>query len=143
MHGASPGRTGPIPVRFAGSCCLPWGVRSHVQCRHQIPSLCPSRSRRHLRRGYTLSGGKKIGGVLGRAFGGKAGAVLGGVSLDSKTADVVLTLTDVRSTEQVALAQGHAKKTDLGWGAGGARFGGGGTEIRSTAAGVSSDVAAG
>jgi hypothetical protein len=31
----------------------------------------------------------------------------------------VLTLTDVRSTEQVALEQGHAKKTDLGWGAGG------------------------
>jgi hypothetical protein len=32
---------------------------------------------------------------------------------------VVLTLTDVRSTEQVSIQQGHAKKTDLGWGAGG------------------------
>jgi hypothetical protein len=66
------------------------------------------------------AGGKNIGGLLGGALGGIAGAVAGGVSLKSKTADVVLTLTDVRSTEQVAIEQGHAKKTDLGWGAGGA-----------------------
>ena len=65
------------------------------------------------------SGGKRIGGILGGVLGGVAGAVVGGISLKSKTADVVLTLTDVRSTEQVALEQGHAKKTDLGWGAGG------------------------
>ncbi len=71
------------------------------------------------------SGGKKIGGLLGGLVGGTAGAALGGISLKSKTADVVLTLTDVRSTEQVALAQGHAKKTDLGWGAGGGAFFGG------------------
>ena len=71
------------------------------------------------------SGGKKIGGMLGGLVGGAAGAVLGGVSLKSKTADVVLTLTDVRSTEVVATVQGHAKKTDLGWGGGaGAFFGG-------------------
>lgn len=38
---------------------------------------------------------------------------------------MVLTLTDVRSTEQVSLQQGHAKKTDLGWGAGGGAFFGG------------------
>ena len=68
------------------------------------------------------SGGKKIGGIVGGLFHGAAGAVLGGISLKSKTADVVLTMTDVRSTEQVALAEGHAKKTDLGWGAGGGAF---------------------
>ena len=68
------------------------------------------------------SGGKKIGGLLGGLVGGAVGAVAGGISLKSKTADVVLTLTDVRSTEQVALAQGHAKKTDLGWGGGGGAF---------------------
>jgi curli biogenesis system outer membrane secretion channel CsgG len=66
------------------------------------------------------AGGKNFGGLLGGMLGGVAGAVVGGISLKSKTADVVLTLTDVRSTEQVALQQGHAKKTDLGWGAGGA-----------------------
>jgi curli biogenesis system outer membrane secretion channel CsgG len=65
------------------------------------------------------SGGKNIGGILGGFVPGLAGAVLGGISLKSKTADVVLTLTDVRSTEQVSIQQGHAKKTDLGWGAGG------------------------
>ncbi len=53
---------------------------------------------------------------------GLAGVVAGGVSMKSKEADVVLTLTDVRSTEQVALEQGHYKKTDIGWGAGGAGF---------------------
>ncbi len=60
------------------------------------------------------SGGKKIGGILGGMVGGVVGAVAGGISLKSKTASVVLTLTDVRSTEQVSLAQGTAKKTDLG-----------------------------
>src|ERR1700676_5363565 len=71
------------------------------------------------------SGGTNIGGVLGGFLPHGVGALVGGVSLKSKTADVVLTLTDVRSTEQVALEQGHAKKTDLGWlGGGGAFFGG-------------------
>jgi curli biogenesis system outer membrane secretion channel CsgG len=67
-----------------------------------------------------------IGGILGGLIGHGAGAVLGGVSLSKKTADVVLTLTDVRSTEQVALEQGHSDKTDIGWsGGGGAGFWGG------------------
>ncbi|MGH8217740.1 MAG: CsgG/HfaB family protein [Steroidobacteraceae bacterium] len=65
------------------------------------------------------SGGTRVGGVLGGFLPHGFGAVLGGISLKSKTADVVLTLTDVRSTEQVALEEGHAKKTDLGWGGGG------------------------
>jgi curli biogenesis system outer membrane secretion channel CsgG len=67
-----------------------------------------------------------IGGILGGLIGHGAGAVLGGVSISKKTADVVLTLTDIRSTEQVALEQGHADKTDVGWsGGGGAGFWGG------------------
>ena len=65
------------------------------------------------------SGGRHLGGILGGLVPGLGGVLLGGISLKSKTADVVLTLTDVRSTEQVSLQQGHAKKTDLGWGAGG------------------------
>jgi hypothetical protein len=68
------------------------------------------------------SGGKNIGGLLGGVLPGIAGVVAGGVNMKSKTADVVLTLTDVRSTEQVSLQQGHAKKTDIGWGAGGGGF---------------------
>src|SRR5579859_2031572 len=72
------------------------------------------------------SGGTKVGGILGGLLPHGAGALFGGISLKSKTADVVLTLTDVRSTEQVALEEGHAKKTDLGWagGGGGGFFGG-------------------
>ena len=72
------------------------------------------------------SGGSNIGAVLGGLLPHGVGALAGGVSLKSKTADVVLTMTDVRSTEQVALEQGHAKKTDLGWmgGGGGGFFGG-------------------
>jgi curli biogenesis system outer membrane secretion channel CsgG len=72
------------------------------------------------------SGGTNIGGMLGGLLPHGIGALAGGVSLKSKTADVVLTMTDVRSTEQVALEQGHAKKTDLGWmgGGGGGFFGG-------------------
>jgi curli biogenesis system outer membrane secretion channel CsgG len=71
------------------------------------------------------AGGKNIGGILGGMVGGLAGAVMGGISMKSKTAAVVLTLTDVRSTEQVSLQQGTAKKTDIGWGAGGGGFFGG------------------
>ena len=68
------------------------------------------------------SGGKHFGGALGGLVGHGVGAVVGGVSLKSKTADVVLTLTDVRTTEQVAVVKGHAKKTNLGWGAGGGGY---------------------
>src|SRR2546426_9138464 len=73
------------------------------------------------------AGGKglgAIGGFLGHRLGGLAGVAIGGVNLKSKTADVVLTLTDVRSTVQLAQVQGHAKKTNVGWGvAGGGYFG--------------------
>ena len=72
------------------------------------------------------AGGSRIGGILGGLIGHGAGAILGGISINKKTADVVLTLTDIRSTEQVALEQGHASKTDVGWaGGGGAGFWGG------------------
>jgi hypothetical protein len=68
------------------------------------------------------SGGTNIGGMIGGLLPHGIGLIAGGVSLKSKTADVVLTLTDVRSTEQVSLEQGHAKKTDLGFGGGGGGF---------------------
>jgi hypothetical protein len=68
------------------------------------------------------AGGKRFGGMLGGLLPGVAGVIAGGISMKSKTADVVLTLTDVRSTEQVALEQGHYKKTDIGWAGGGLGF---------------------
>ena len=69
------------------------------------------------------AGGNAIGGLIGGLVGGRAGAAIGGLDMKRKTADVVLTVTDVRSTEQVAMAEGSAKKTDIGWGAGGGLFG--------------------
>lgn len=72
------------------------------------------------------AGGNAIGGLLGGLVGGRAGAVIGGLNMKRKTADVVLTVTDVRSSEQVAMAEGSAKKTDIGFGGAGALFGGGG-----------------
>src|SRR5256885_7669548 len=65
------------------------------------------------------AGGKglgAVGGFLGHHLGGLAGAAIGGGNLKNKTADVVLTLTDVRSPVQLAQGQGHAKKTNVGGG---------------------------
>jgi curli biogenesis system outer membrane secretion channel CsgG len=70
------------------------------------------------------AGGNAVMGLLGGLVGGGAGAVIGGVNFKKKTADVVLTVTDVRSSEQVAMAEGSARKTDIGWGGSGAFFGG-------------------
>ncbi len=71
------------------------------------------------------AGGNRFGAALGGLLGGVAGAVVGGINLKKKSADVVLTVTDVRSSEQLVLSEGHSTKTDLGWGAGGGLFGGG------------------
>ncbi len=49
-----------------------------------------------------------------------------GINFRSKTADVLLTVTDVRSSEQVAMAEGNSKKTDISWGGRGSLFSGGG-----------------
>ncbi|HYR66733.1 MAG TPA: CsgG/HfaB family protein, partial [Reyranella sp.] len=69
------------------------------------------------------AGGHRVGGLIGGLVGGaRAGAVLGGINTKKKTADVVLTLTEVRSSEQVATVEGHAKKTDIGWGGRGTLF---------------------
>ncbi len=82
--------------------------------------------------------GNKIGGLLGGLIGDRtAAAVVGGINIKRKTADVVLTVTDARSSEQVAMSEGHASKTDLGWSAGagvfrGAALGGGATGYANT-----------
>jgi len=69
------------------------------------------------------AGGNKFGGIVGGLVGSRAvGAAVGGINTKKKTADVVLTLTDVRSSEQMSTVEGHAKKTDIGWGAGGSLF---------------------
>ncbi|HEX7816469.1 MAG TPA: CsgG/HfaB family protein [Dyella sp.] len=70
------------------------------------------------------AGGGRVAGLLGGLIGGGAGQIAAGLDFKSKTADVVLTLTDVRSSEQVALTEGSAKKNDLGFSGAGALWGG-------------------
>jgi curli biogenesis system outer membrane secretion channel CsgG len=71
--------------------------------------------------------GNNIGAALGGLLGNRAiGALAGSISINSATADVALTVTDVRSTRQLATLEGHGKKTDIGFGVGGGIFGGSG-----------------
>lgn len=72
------------------------------------------------------SGGSAIGGILGGFIGGGIGAIVSNINISSSTADVVLTVTDVRSSEQVAMEEGHGSKSDLGFGVGGGGIWGGG-----------------
>jgi len=77
------------------------------------------------------AGGHHFGAIAGGLMGHAVGAAVAGINTKKKTADVVLTVTDVRSSEEVATVEGHAKKTDIGWGGHGSRatwsgFGGAG-----------------
>jgi hypothetical protein len=69
------------------------------------------------------AGGTNVGGLLGGFMGGFAGAVVANINISSKTADVVLTITNVRTSEQEVIAQGHGSKTDVGFGGGLGGFG--------------------
>lgn len=71
------------------------------------------------------SGGTNVGGILGGFMGGFAGAVVSGISISSKTADVTLSLGNVRTSEMQAITEGHGDKTDVGFGVGGGGWGGG------------------
>ena len=72
------------------------------------------------------SGGTALGGILGGFIGGGVGALVSSINISSKTADVVLTITNVRTSEQQALEEGHGSKTDVGFGFGGGWGGWGG-----------------
>lgn len=64
------------------------------------------------------TGGGGAAGLIGGLVGGRAGAVIGGFRTKKLEADVVLSLTDVRTSESNSF-EGHAAKNDLTWGAGG------------------------
>lgn len=68
------------------------------------------------------SGGGNFGGMAGHFLPGGFGAIAGSISVQSKEANTLLTLVDARTTEQLYIAEGNAKKTDIGFGGGG--FGG-------------------
>lgn len=66
------------------------------------------------------SGGNALGGLIGGMLGGRtAGALLGGISVKKKEANVTLSVVNARTTEEEALVEGYARKSDLSFGAGG------------------------
>ena len=73
------------------------------------------------------SGGGGLGAVAGGLLGhGFLGGVAGNVSVNKKEASVTLSLVNARTTEEEALIQGYARKSDVsfGGGAGGGWWGG-------------------
>ena len=70
--------------------------------------------------------GTNVGGLLGGFIGGGVGALVSHINISSKTADVVLTVTNVRTSEQQAMEEGHGSQTDVGLGFGGGWGGWGG-----------------
>src|SRR5690348_10350343 len=65
--------------------------------------------------------GAAIGGLLGHFGGGwgAVGALAGGINVKKGEANVTLSLVNGRTTEEEALTEGYARKTDISWGAGG------------------------
>jgi curli biogenesis system outer membrane secretion channel CsgG len=80
------------------------------------------------------SGGSAVGAGLGGIIGGGFGAMVGGISSHKMEANTVLSLTNVRTTETIAVQDGYAAKNSVSfgggaggfWGAGGAALVGGG-----------------
>jgi curli biogenesis system outer membrane secretion channel CsgG len=65
--------------------------------------------------------GAAIGGLLGHFGGGwgAVGALAGAINVKKGEANVTLDLVNARTTEEEALTEGYARKTDISWGAGG------------------------
>jgi hypothetical protein len=72
------------------------------------------------------AGGSALAGIAGGLLGGTAGAIVGGIKTRKLEANTVLSLTNVRTTETIAVTDGYAVKTDIGWGAGAGAGGFGG-----------------
>jgi Curli production assembly/transport component CsgG len=72
------------------------------------------------------AGGTALGALASGLLGGSTGTIASKINISTKTADVVLTVTDVRSSEQVALTEGHGEKSDIGFAASGRFFDGSG-----------------
>ncbi|MES2493752.1 MAG: CsgG/HfaB family protein [Pseudomonadota bacterium] len=81
--------------------------------------------------GNRNSGGSALGGVLGGIggglFGRGFGAIAGGINVKKSEASVTLSVVNARTTEEEALVQGYARKSDLSFGGGGGGLFGGGT----------------
>ncbi|MFA7585620.1 MAG: SH3 domain-containing protein [Novosphingobium sp.] len=64
--------------------------------------------------------GAAVGGIVGGRFGG----LIGGIRSKKLEANTVLSITNVRTTETIAVTEGYAAKNDIGFGAGTGFLGG-------------------
>ena len=71
------------------------------------------------------SSGSGIGAGIGGIIGGPFGGLVGGIRSKKMEANVVLSITNVRTTETLATEDGYAAKNSLSFGGGGGVFGGG------------------
>ncbi|WP_375287890.1 CsgG/HfaB family protein [Sphingomonas sp.] len=65
------------------------------------------------------SGGSAVGGAIGGLIGGRFGALAGGIGSRKMEANTVLSITNVRTTETIAVTDGYAAKNSISFGAGG------------------------
>ncbi|MBY0583407.1 MAG: SH3 domain-containing protein [Sphingomonas sp.] len=63
--------------------------------------------------------GSGVGAVAGGLIGGRFGGLVGGIKSKKVEANTVLSLTNVRTTETIAVEDGYAAKNNLSFGAGG------------------------
>lgn len=63
--------------------------------------------------------GSGAAGAVGGLLGGRVGGLLGGIKTKKMEANTVLSLTNVRTTETIAVEEGYAAKNNLAFGAGG------------------------
>ncbi len=69
-------------------------------------------------------GGLNIGGLVGGFIPGGFGALVGGINIKKRSANVILNVVNNKSSEEF-VAEGQSKKSDLGFGGGGGLFSGG------------------
>jgi curli biogenesis system outer membrane secretion channel CsgG len=69
--------------------------------------------------------GNAAAGVAGALLGGPVGGLVGGIRSRKLEANTVLSLTNVRTTETIAVEDGYAAKRDMSFAAGGIFAGGG------------------
>jgi hypothetical protein len=76
------------------------------------------------------SGGSAVGAGIGGLIGGRFGGLAGGIKSRKMEANTVLSLTNVRTTETIAVQDGYAAKNSVSFGGGGgAGFFGGGAAL--------------
>jgi hypothetical protein len=69
-------------------------------------------------------GGLGVGGLVGGFVPGVGGALLGGINVKRRSANVIINVVNNKSSEEF-VSEGQARKSDMGWGGGGGIFAGG------------------